>query len=1490
MRYLDEPIGEQQIAPAPTGVRYLDEPEPQAYSPLFIPRGPLFGGEEADLEKATQWRDAMRQPQPVERGLLHRAGRAPIAEWGIGKTVDRFVDTLLAGGDEDVAVEEYKAAMQKLAPVQPAEGLIEKAVIGAPQIAGQWGSAIMQQLEYVGAGAAAGAGIGAIGGGVGAVPGAIAGAGAGVAGAVTRRAYRRAFAQMYVENRDRGIAHGPALISAATAAIPHAAIEFAQFGLIAAPLKAGVVGIARKASGRMLRSTAGVLLKAGGRHALTVGAEAGEEFLQKEVELLQNDFADYLGGRGVKFDKAKFLAYAKEGVTEFVEAVQTFLLVPIGGTGLEVAAGVRGVRAEAAAQNLGEMLALAEAKSASRADVASALGVAETALKDRPDLATRKQREAAIGESKAERGRVQGEIAGLADQLEAEGDAVLAEAEAQDAEEAGKAVEAPGPETGLREEAGRPLRVRDVAEDRVAAEPGAAEAEVSALPEYGELNRVVTPDKYAQAKAAFTEKTGPTRPGMGLSVDALSDLAVMGMYHFEAGARQFMHWSRKMAEELGEEVRPHLKGIWKRIEPERKKMIGFERGIKQGILKGARGVTALHRELVEEARSLSPADQARAARMIARVRTPGEVKKVHASIARRQDRYAVREALGKLEDAKAAAAEAKLPAQVQAKLDDLTRDIATTKSREATLRGFNSLLKAADQDTVGRIPQVLIENAREGLRLSTKPLARDMAADDIRALAAAVQAVVHEHVSEGQLRGNLRVREYERAVTQMAAEITADRGASFVREAGKVDTPGERGWLGRTFLGEGMMNIQTMVHAVVPKDSLLYEAFIGGARETRNAYTRFQQADKDMFFPALEENSITVKEWRTWSKTLDKKGKPVTIEGPGFFDEDGRRLTSIEMYPKERMVILGLASDPEVRAQLLRNKQKGVTFKERGKGAPPVKITAEGLETLAESADPRELAMLDAIAGHIQVAGAGRINPASMRDIGSEIATKPRYFRSKRDGEFIDQEPSWFMQNARHVMLKNMDFLKERTGSDAPYVVEDIDDLFFNHMRKVNAYAAKVNYVHDMLRILKDPRIRKAIRDGVKHGNEWLDRMEQSIYEFQGIDFVPDTTLEAGMRRAIRKFHSALLGFKPWIAISQPVSYLLASYHMSPKFLALGLDLRKHGETLREMQEWSAVLRDRVEGDAYRILTAGLQEKGLVSAVGKKPTVTGAIKAASMWPIHMMDSLTIGSLWRAAKAEQAAEGHTGDELMQRTAARTEELVDLTQPTWDVMTSAGLVLQGRQNPLIKLGVMFASQKSKCMQMAIGAYHDYRRTGNKARFVQGVLTPTIVNAIILHTVRRGVRWLMGDRDEEDRLGRNLQAVFNFTVGPWLGVGDAASLGFSIARSAAAGNVGPFLETLTGGAYTRPRGTVLASAANALAEAGLHGLTAAFQYSSGVMYDKPTKYAEKWEKKWKLEAMRAAEAAIEVYGLATGMPTAAALQVARPHLPTHKPRKGR
>ena len=91
---------------------------------------------------------------------------------------------------------------------------------------------------------------------------------------------------------------------------------------------------------------------------------------------------------------------------------------------------------------------------------------------------------------------------------------------------------------------------------------------------YGSQNTLISTEEYNALKAeeSAEELKGENRPGFRkgaariFTAEDIVRAGKIGLYHFEAGLRQFKTWSTQMVKEFGEAVKPQLQKIWDGIQ------------------------------------------------------------------------------------------------------------------------------------------------------------------------------------------------------------------------------------------------------------------------------------------------------------------------------------------------------------------------------------------------------------------------------------------------------------------------------------------------------------------------------------------------------------------------------------------------------------------------------------------------------------------------------------------------------------------------------------------------------------------------------------------------------------------------------------------------------------------------------------------------------------------------------------------------------------
>ncbi len=81
---------------------------------------------------------------------------------------------------------------------------------------------------------------------------------------------------------------------------------------------------------------------------------------------------------------------------------------------------------------------------------------------------------------------------------------------------------------------------------------------------YGEKNTLVTKDEYEALTEQLKKDLGKLRSG--IDPQMMLTAVRIGVYHMEAGARQFVDWSIEMLDALGDDIRPYLKDVYRAVQ------------------------------------------------------------------------------------------------------------------------------------------------------------------------------------------------------------------------------------------------------------------------------------------------------------------------------------------------------------------------------------------------------------------------------------------------------------------------------------------------------------------------------------------------------------------------------------------------------------------------------------------------------------------------------------------------------------------------------------------------------------------------------------------------------------------------------------------------------------------------------------------------------------------------------------------------------------
>ena len=788
----------------------------------------------------------------------------------------------------------------------------------------------------------------------------------------------------------------------------------------------------------------------------------------------------------------------------------------------------------------------------------------------------------------------------------------------------------------------------------------------------------------------------------------------------------------------------------------------------------------------------------RALKRITKARTPAEFEAVRRSINLMVENYerasAVQEYLNaqkRIKKLKRSDRDHRHPLrpEFQKALDTLTADFTVTVPRKTTQARFESVLKAAELDEIGEIPQRLIDQAKRVLANADKPSLRKMDPDDIRAIARAVQSIAKQNQHKNQLIGTARYRAVDAAVEETAATIAELHGETVTKVT-------RRSKLVHTATGANLSH-DTRIARLVGETGAGQEILHRNLQTATGEAIALNMDAQAVVVDSLKTNNVTASDLRRQSESA--RGKPVPdsdlvkVELPGATLIDGTVITSVDMTVAERMELLSFLRDPANRAALLRNKQEGFTLKSNPL-QEPIKVNAQTIAAIRDSATPEEGAISRDMMGYTNGPLRDAVNQTSMGTLGFEIWLRTEHWPRLRDPSFIKKEPSALIQQSFEVqLLESFDIFKERVEyANTPFLIGDIYAHYRSHVAKAAAYAAKTPAVHDALRLLADRRFTQQVRRSIPHGDDVLGDLNDSVRSYIGTDVVAVTDVSALAKGFIRRAHVGLLALKPAIIAYQKISLFNAIVEIEAKYIARAL-IPAPTQTQAEIDAYSSTLAARLSTPGYQIFTPGSEGASLLEFYFPKKK---SLSSLLMLPITASDAGVIHVLWRAARAKMIDQGFTGDDLMRETAKLTEIIVERTQPTWDLLTISQLAEEGKYNAYLKiLATMFSSQRNKNFNMVVRGWARWQQSEKTVadfnQLAKSLVIPTLVNATAVHSISFGVSQgfvsafkALGllDEDADKRKLWNSDRAWLFHVegilrrmfGNWLIIGDFVNEG--------------------------------------------------------------------------------------------------------------------
>ena len=783
----------------------------------------------------------------------------------------------------------------------------------------------------------------------------------------------------------------------------------------------------------------------------------------------------------------------------------------------------------------------------------------------------------------------------------------------------------------------------------------------------------------------------------------------------------------------------------------------------RAYIAGARGVVDTHSELMDYAKENLPVEyQARAMPVIGKARTPAEITAAVASIDILSEKVKMGKAVQRFETAKKALDLKHMPqpqrGQAETLLDTITADTPSDSALRSALK-LHDRVKASDiEGQEGpesplnlEVPDYVITRMEGILARAERVPLRKLTPEAIDSISEALEHIRFLANNKNRLLANRRYSDARKAVQSAAKEVQ-----KFTHDPRRLQFRRRPGLVYRYLFN--LQSHETVIDYLMGLEGVGGDVLVNTLREGINESAEVHLEAAEVIREAME--GLDFKKWSDTKPKLRQKiqgklvGRPVeTIATlidttlPAARWKDGKLVGSIKLTHADRISFWLHLNDSQTRRAILRNRSEGIVLSRALD--KPIKLTKADVSAILESVTTREKQIAKALQKYVNGPLRARLNEKWESQRGYALAGRTDHWSRYRSNETTDLEPDKFIQQWADRYLDQQRPFHPRTGGTKPIVIGDAFNEFYRHTMAASTYLGRHGPSVDAMRMLRSADFRTAVRNRVKYGDYWLQKMEDVVRSYRGLDQVSPGAMGRLVSRTVRGAHVALIGLKPWIWFYQPVSYSLVLSEVDAKYVTMASEWTFAGnkQAEQEIRKYAPDIHLRFEGGGHAIFTPSGEGMGLEQFVtGKLPG--GVPEKVGMAGVRKFDKGAIVNIWQILKAEAKDKG----ESLEYAARRLHMLVGRTQPSSDLLSVSGLTRESFRHPLMKPLVMFTNQRSKITNMMIRTAVGYRRgTKTKAEFVKMAALLTL-NTAIIYTIRAGAVKLLSDDDDEKTWSRH------------------------------------------------------------------------------------------------------------------------------------------
>jgi hypothetical protein len=456
-------------------------------------------------------------------------------------------------------------------------------------------------------------------------------------------------------------------------------------------------------------------------------------------------------------------------------------------------------------------------------------------------------------------------------------------------------------------------------------------------------------------------------------------------------------------------------------------------------------------------------------------------------------------------------------------------------------------------------------------------------------------------------------------------------------------------------------------------------------------------------------------------------------------------------------------------------------------------------------------------------------NKAHMDEFGVELANISDYFPATY-GERDHTKQRTEKKKVAHISQR---FRKR--GDKAPVAIRDAYKAMGDYIEYVGHYAGYNLPINNARKVLKQLKLEYS-KDTTNPDFDLINNLLQALEG--NINNIEDSSLlfssqgaEKGMKffkKIMNNFSVAVLSLNVPVMAKQPISYMAAAEVIDSKYLkeagwgvgmVAGINYKEVFDQLKKkkitegdnifpaewrldensnplikiIKEFSPIIKERFEGsidretgetmmdsrindDSVRIPFSRYLKKWFKGDKNAKDYQFS--KNAMMAGVKAFDTATVVSIWKAVQLEtKDVLGLTeadGDAFYEHVSRRTEEILNKTQPTFDLNNRTGAASLTGAIP--RMLTMFGSARSKLGMLMIEGIVDYMNNPNdktsRNKMFKRFVNVGILNAMAIAVVDIISRGLLGSGfdDEDDILPFAGWKMASTVAGSFYGLGTA------------------------------------------------------------------------------------------------------------------------